>query len=235
MITKFSKTQVKDLDESKGIVQVYANAFNNVDSDRDISLPGSFTKTLQEHFKRVKWFLNHNRNILLGVPIEGKEDATGLLLTAKFNLKKGIARDTFEDYKLYAENDRSLEHSIGVDAIKSEYDNESDYQKRIRRVSEWKLWEFSTLTSWGSNPNTPLVALKSDKDIADNIELLTKALQTGDYTDEKYKQIEKQLEALKATLSTLEESRKRSQAGEPPLVKIATPDELLGCYLKNIK
>jgi hypothetical protein len=43
--------EIKGLDE-KGIVQFYANVFNNLDTDGDISLPRSFSKTIAENGKR---------------------------------------------------------------------------------------------------------------------------------------------------------------------------------------
>lgn len=47
---------LKDLDENKGIVVAYANAYNFKDSDGDISAPGSFNKTVTENFKRIRVF-----------------------------------------------------------------------------------------------------------------------------------------------------------------------------------
>ena len=32
----------------------------------------------------------------------------------ELNMKKEVSRDTYEDYKLYAEHGRTLEHSVGV-------------------------------------------------------------------------------------------------------------------------
>lgn len=207
------KNTIKDIDERKGIVTVYANAFNNLDSDRDISLPGSFKKTIKEGFNRVKWFLNHNRSQLLGVPIEAKEDNDGLLVTGQLNMKKEIGRDTLEDYILYAQNDKTLEHSIGVEAIKSEIlENDavpSEFRKdgitSVRRVSEWKWWEYSTLTSWGANEQTPLVNIKTLEQIDDTVQFLEKMLK-GNYTDERLKKIEETYNILKALIKEPQES-----------------------------
>jgi len=184
---------VKDVDE-KGRVLVAANAIGNVDSDSDISMDGSFNKTLSENFNRVKWFLNHNTNILLGVPIEGKQEGSYLQMLGQLNMKKEIARDTYEDYKLYAEYGRTLEHSIGVTAIK--WQNEGN----VRKVAEWKLWEYSTLTSWGANENTPLLGIKSNKELEDGIAFLNIALKKGNYTDQKFQQIEKSINHLESLL-----------------------------------
>ena len=179
---------VKDLDQ-KGRVVVTANAFGNVDSQGDMSMKGSFNKTLNEHFSRTKWFLNHDFNKLIGVPIEGRETNSHLELVGQLNLNKEIGRDTYADYQLYAEYGKTLEHSIGVDAIKFHHEG------MTRKVSEWKLWEYSTLTNWGANSNTGLVEIKSD------IDWLNLKLNKGDYTDEKFKEIEKQIHILKSLIA----------------------------------
>jgi len=202
MFLKSVSTSIKDVDSS-GIVVVAANAFGNVDSDNDVSLHGSFQKTLKENFDRAKWFLNHKRDQLLGVPIEGIEMQDCLQLTGKINMHKEIGRDTLSDYKLYAEYNKSLEHSIGVDALKYRDD------QGIRKVSEWKFWEYSTLTSWGSNERTPLIALKEDPTKA--IEWMTLQLKKGDYTDDRFRSIEKSLDNLLKSLAEPDRSTLNDQ------------------------
>lgn len=152
---KIYQSKALDLDK-KGQVLIAVNAFGNTDSDGDISQKGSFTKTLKENFNRVRWFLNHDVTILLGVPIKGFEEGDFLKMHAQFNMEKQISRDTYEDYKLYAEHGKSLEHSVGLQAIKNFKNTDG-----TRTVTEWKLWEFSTLTHWGANDNTPLLGIKS--------------------------------------------------------------------------
>ena len=188
------KSEVKDID-AKGIITVAANAIGNIDSQKDISMPGSFDKTINENFPRLKWFLNHNSNILLGVPIEAKELNNQLQVRGQINMKKQVGLDVYEDYKLYAEHGKTLEHSIGVDAIKSSMKGD------IRQVTEWKWWEFSTLTSWGANPETPLIDLKSFEDLSITIDWLELKMLKGNFSDEKFIQIQKQLSILKALSS----------------------------------
>lgn len=185
---KFYTTKAEDFDK-KGTVLIAVNAFNNVDSDGDVSKPGSFRKTLAENFNRVRWFLNHDVTILLGVPIKGYEEGDYLKMQAKFNLEKQVARDTYEDYKLYAEHGKSLEHSVGLQAIKWL----TDESKGIRTISEWKLWEFSTLTHWGSNENTPLLRIK---DRGEARQLLEEMDRNPRYSDERKKHISNTYEAL---------------------------------------
>lgn len=188
---KSFETQIKDVDE-KGRVLVAANAVGNVDSDKDRSMDGSFNKTLKENFNRVKWFLNHNTSLLLGVPIEGKQISAYLEILGQLNMKKELSRDVYEDYKLYAEYGRTLEHSIGVEAKKEKQVGD------VREVYEWKLWEYSTLTSWGANEMTPMLGIKSAKDHADEIEWLELRLKKGNFTDDKFKEIELHLLKLRS-------------------------------------
>jgi HK97 family phage prohead protease len=180
--------------ENKGQVHIAVNAIGNEDSDGDITAPGAFKKTLKENFDRVRWFLNHDISLLLGVPIKGWEDSQYLNMVAQFNLEKQIARDTYEDYKLYNEYGKTLEHSVGLQAIKYSIDNNTG----IRTVAEWKLWEFTTLTGWGSNSNTPLIGIKTllkDKPPNEIAEILSK-MNTGNYSDTRKKEAENIYESL---------------------------------------
>lgn len=215
MVHKGLTTQIKDIDD-KGIVTVAANAFGNIDSQKDISLEGSFNKTIKENFPRLKWFLNHNTNILLGVPIEAKEMYPHLQVRGQLNMAKEVSRDVYEDYKLYAEYGKTLEHSIGVDAIKH------TMKGGIRHVSEWKWWEYSTLTSWGANENTPMLSIKSVSEIADCIDWLELKMRKGNFTDAKFEEIQKQINAIRS-LST--------EPGNP--TPPAEPNKWNGWFDKN--
>jgi HK97 family phage prohead protease len=184
-------TQIKDVDQ-KGQILVAANAIGNVDSDNDRSMNGSFNKTIRENFKRVKWFLNHDTTKLLGVPIKAEERSAYLQILGQLNMNKQMSRDIYEDYKLYAEYGRTLEHSIGVEAKKSKMvDN-------IREVYEWMLWEYSTLTSFGANSDTPLLDMKSASDLYDEIVWEETRLKKGKYSDEKFKEIDLYLSKLRS-------------------------------------
>src|SRR6188768_744218 len=206
---------IKDVDE-KGRVLVAADAIGNEDSDKDISEPGSFTKTLSENFSRLKWLLNHNTDYLVGVPIEGKEKNPHLEMLGQLNLKKQLGRDVYEDYKLYAEYNKSLEHSIGVQAVKKEQKGET------RHIYEWKLWEYSTLYGWGANEQTPLLSIKSNKSIVDEIDWLEIKLRKGNFSDEKFINIESQLKQLRSLCLEPEQSTYKEEpiiiASEPELI-----------------
>jgi len=183
---------VDDLD-AKGIVTVAANAFGNEDADGDISAEKSYTKTIKENFGRVRWFLNHDNKILLGVPIEAQETKNYLKVRGQLNLQKEVSRDVYEDYKLYAQYGKSLEHSVMVQAVKRDENN-----KKV--VLEWKWWEYSTLTNWGANSETPMLGIKSIKAIDDAINWLEIALKKGNYTDERAIKMDQHLSKLRSLI-----------------------------------
>lgn len=184
------RTKTADVDE-KGIVTVAVNGIGIEDSQKDISMPGSFVDTITRDIDRMRWFLNHDTTQLLGVPLHGEEKSDNLIVTGQLNLAKQIGRDILTDYKLYAEAGRTLEHSIGVKAVRR--DNEDR-----RKVLQWKMYEYSTLTSWGANPNTYLVGIKSAtaEQVRDAIDFLKMALKQKGYSDERFMNIEKELGAL---------------------------------------
>lgn len=193
---KYYQTKAESLDQ-KGRVLIAVNAFGNEDSDGDISAAGSFKKTLKENFDRVRWFLNHDTTLLLGVPVKGFEEGGYLKMEAQFNLEKQIARDTYEDYKLYAEYGKSLEHSVGLQAIKYTIDQ----NKQTRTVTEWKLWEFSTLTHWGANSNTPLLGIKSADELLkglsdEQVKEILSRMNNGNFSDARKEKAEKYYESL---------------------------------------
>lgn len=192
-------SEVADVDQ-QGRIVVAANAFNNIDCDGDISMPGSFDKTIKENFARLKWFLNHDRSQLLGVPLEASPDKNYLRVVGQLNLQKQIGKDTYEDYKLFAQYNKTLEHSIGVDAIKYIEDRDND----VRKVIEWKWWEYSTLTSWGANENTPLLSIKSTSP-QQALDIFELRMKKGNYTDETFNEIEVSIKRLKSLLTAQKE------------------------------
>lgn len=184
------QTKTQNVDE-QGIVTVAVNGIGIEDCQGDISMPGSFDNTLKNDMQRMRWLLNHDITQLLGVPLEGCEKDGNLVMVGKINLNKQIGRDTYADYKLFAENGRTLEHSIGVIAMQRD---EAD----TRKVLEWKMYEYSTLTGWGANPQTFLVDLKSAtrEQVTDAIEFLQKALKQPEYSDHRLKLLDMQLNLL---------------------------------------
>lgn len=192
-----SKSTILDYDGS-GIITVAANAFGNIDSDNDISLPGSFVKTIKENFSRLRWLKDHDRDKLLGVQLSASETPEYLKMRGQINLKKELGRDTYADYVLMAENGLSLEHSVGVEPIQYEIDKDMG----VRRVKEWKMWEWSTLSAWGANDQAKTLEIKGmgALDYIQQINILELKMRKGKYTNETFIKMEHHLSCLKSLL-----------------------------------
>ena len=180
---------LKELDESKGVVTAYANAYNFKDSDGDISAYGSFEKTVSENFKRIRVLKDHNPTMMVGVPlIIDTKDTYGLLTTTQFNMNKPLGKDMFTDVKLMHENNLNAELSIGYNVIQRDQKNKSI-------INEYKLMEYSYLSSWGANELSTVTGIKSIKSTYGILELIEKSYDL-DYSDDRLKQIETILKAL---------------------------------------
>lgn len=186
---KIISNDLKELDDKKGVVTAYANVYNFKDSDGDISAYGSFDKTVSENFKRIRVLKDHNPTMMIGVPLViDTKDAYGLLTTSQFNMNKDLGRDMFQDVKLMHENNLNAELSIGYKVIQRDQKNKSIIQ-------EYKLMEYSFLSSWGANQLSTVQDIKSIKSHYGIMELIEKSYNL-DYSDSRLKQIETLLKAL---------------------------------------
>lgn len=180
---------VKDMDDTKGIIVAYANTYNFKDSDGDISAYGSFDKTVAENFKRIRVLKDHNPTMMVGVPLViDTKDSYGLLTTTQFNLNKPLGKDLFTDIQLMHSSGLNAELSIGYKVMQRDVKN-----KNI--IKEYKLMEYSFLSSWGANELSTVQGIKSIKSTYGILELIEKSYNL-DYSDERLRQIETILKAL---------------------------------------
>jgi HK97 family phage prohead protease len=180
---------LKELDETKGVVIAYANTYNFKDSDGDISAYGSFEKTVTENFKRIRVLKDHDKKQMIGVPLFiDTKDAYGLLTTTQFNMQKPLGKDMFTDVKLMYDNNLSAELSIGYGVMQRD-------QKDKSIIKEYKLMEYSFLSSWGANQLSTVQGIKSIKSHYGLMELIQKSYDL-DYSDERLRQIETLLKSL---------------------------------------
>ncbi len=186
-----TKTIVSDLDDVKGIVKAYANVYNFEDEDGDISGKGSFKRTVNNNWKRMRVLKDHKTDIGLGIPLEANaDDPYGLDTVTQFFMHKELAKDMYYDIKMMLEAPKPLnpELSIGYAVV--------DRDKKDRRIiTEYKLMEYSFLTSWAANALSVATDLKSIKDHYGVMELLTKMYDVP-YSDPRLKQIETVLQSL---------------------------------------
>ena len=180
---------VKDMDDTKGIIVAYANTYNFKDSDGDISAYGSFDKTVAENFKRIRVLKDHNPTMMVGVPLViDTKDSFGLLTTTQFNLNKPLGKDLFTDIQLMHSSGLSAELSIGYKVMQRDVKN-----KNI--ITEYKLMEYSFLSSWGANELSTVQGIKSIKSTYGILELIEKSYNLP-YSDTRLRQIETILKSL---------------------------------------
>lgn len=184
---------LKDIDLSKRTVTGYFAAFNNVDSDGDIILPGAFKKTLKENKERIQHLLQHNITHPIAKIMSLGEDQKGLLFTSLMS-ESTLGNDTL----IQLQEGILREHSIGFSTIKEQ--RQDDHNELI----ELKLWEGSTVT-FGANPNTPIVGIKTElekeAEALKRLEVLEKFMKNGTVSDDAFRSIEFQIMHIKNILS----------------------------------
>lgn len=202
VVSESSPIEFKDIDGRKGIVTGYFANFNTLDSDGDVIKKGAFTKSLSESGPasakpRIKHIMNHDWTQPLGVITTLKEDAKGLYYESQLGTHAlGV------DFIKMVDSGLITEHSIGYRTIK--YNQVTPWQdmtpeKIARELTELKLYEGSSLTFLGANPNTPLLGLKSGMSqdrVTKRIDLIIKSLRAGSFTDETFELLEIELKQL---------------------------------------
>lgn len=181
--------QLKDIDKGKNIVSFYFSSFGNIDSDGDILVKGAFTKTFKENFTRIKHLYNHNKTQSPGVIKELNQDNHGAYAVSQL-IPSTLGKDIMMEYEYGV----VTEHSMGFQTIKeksSQLGNE---------ILEVKLWEVSSLTAWGANELTPVIAKDEDK-IKNLLASLDSLLHDSNISDERAKQLQKEFDLLKAKLN----------------------------------
>jgi len=202
-----SNFELKDVDEKTGIVTGYASIFNNIDTDNDMIMPGAFTKTIQERGPesskpRIKHLWQHNSWDPIGIPVVLKEDDKGLYFETKFG------NDQFSKDKLQQHIDKIItELSIGYNTIKQENVTDGNDNFQHRKLTEVKLWEYSSVT-WGANSLTEVLSAKGESieilaNLNNRIESLGKALKNGKYSDETCEQFEAELSKIQSMIKSL--------------------------------
>jgi HK97 family phage prohead protease len=193
-----------DVDTKKGIISGYFAAFDNIDAVGDVIRKGAFTKTIAENFNRIKHLENHDTRKPVAKILELKEDAKGLAYVSQI----GTHKDG-KDFAAKVESGLITEHSVGYRTVKELK------QKGYNEVKEVQLWEGSSLTHWGVNPNTPITSYKgmTDEDYLTKLMERTKQLDSfcrnSDASDEtiqllllEHKQLTQTIADLYAKINT---------------------------------
>jgi uncharacterized protein len=202
---KYCNLQVKDLDDTKGIVQFYGSAFGNKDSDGDVIVNGAYTKTIQEKgpqgANRIKHLLQHKYDQIVGKILSVEQDSFGLLVESQL-IDTSFGKDALEMYK-----HNLLEHSVGFRTVKGDFNKLLDAYE----IKEIDLYEVSAVT-WGANSQTPLVSMKSEHKIelatslSKRMDSLIQAIRKGKFTDATFEALDIELLQIKAAYQSLIES-----------------------------
>jgi len=193
-VLKNTGTSIKEVDIERRLVEGYFSIFDFKDSDGDILMKGAFKKTIEENGtsgkNRIMHLYQHDPLMVLGKPMTLMEDDKGLYF-------KTMITDTelgTDVLKLYRDGVLK-EHSVGINFVQREYSNNDD----AYIVKECKMWEGSTVT-WGANEMAlGGMAKGSHSDAVDQYKRLSKAWYEGDYTDDTFMLIEKQIKHLEDT------------------------------------
>ena len=198
-----------DMEDNDRTISVYYSAFGNVDSDGDVIMPGSFTKSIKENGPQAKnriWHLfNHSTDKPVAKPYELVEDNFGLLARVKMP-NTTLGNDTYELYKA----GHITEHSIGFQTVKSQA------KQAFNEITEIKLFEGSSVL-WGANSNTPTIGVKSQikATLIDEMSKTIKSLRTGKFTDETFGLLELKLKQLQQYLAEMEDETSVAPEEQP--------------------
>jgi len=207
--TKFISAEIKDIDTKQGVVAGYFSNFNTLDSDGDIIRKGAFAQSIQEWYPkgRVKHLLNHDVSKPLGKIIDLFEDDYGLFYKSEIG-----KHQLGQDFIKMAESGLVTEHSIGFRTLN---EKQTELGNEITHV---QLYEGSSLTGWGANPNTPLVSIKclSNETIAERLKSFEQFIRKTTVSDET---IELCLIHIKQLYAQLNDSGKLAEAVNLPEVK----------------
>lgn len=208
-------TEVKDID-SKGTVVFYASVFNTPDRVKDIVDFGAYKKTIDENFKEIQHYKNHDSTLMPGVITELSEDTEGLLAKSSLMLKTQLGLETYEQYKAMSAAGKSMSHSIGYATVRDEPKGEFNHLKEIM------LFELSSLTKRPAHPDALTVGVKEfksmDFDELVKEEIFYTNLLNCKFTDAKLENLEK----VKNHVTALIDELRRKTAPDPkdtPLVK----------------
>ncbi len=216
-ITKDTYTEIRGVDVEKRIVEGYYSVFDFKDSDGDVIVKGAYKKTLQENGpegkNRIMHLYQHDPLQVLGRPMTLMEDEKGLYFRTMI-ADTQLGTDVL---KLYRDGVLK-EHSVGINFVKRDYSEEED----AYIVKEATMWEGSTVT-WGANElSIGGLAKGTVKTQIDKYKELSRAFYSGDYTDETYMLIEKQIkhlhEQIKSSLNFTEPAQATPKKDEAELV-----------------
>lgn len=131
----FSRTTITP----EGMVEGYASLFGEIDSARDMVMPGAFAQTLRMRgLRRIPMLFQHDPAEPIGVWLDLFEDSRGLKARGRLIEDVARAREVLALVRAGAIDGLS----IGFRTVRGRIDPRS----RVRRLEQIDLWEISIVT-----------------------------------------------------------------------------------------
>jgi HK97 family phage prohead protease len=122
-----------------GMVEGYASLFSEIDSARDMVMPGAFAQTLRTRgLRRIPMLFQHDPAEPIGVWLDLVEDARGLKARGRLIEDVARAREVLALVRAGAIDGLS----IGFRTVRGRIDPRT----RVRRLDQIDLWEISIVT-----------------------------------------------------------------------------------------
>ena len=226
-----SVTTIKDVDPASRTVTGFFNSLYYFDSDWDVSLPGSFNKSIADRgpesqaVAKFKMLRDHNWEKTISRPhvLEQKtiDNITGLYFEAKLS-KSTAGRDALIDYQEEVIDNHSFGFAYGeltwmasdTDAYKKIFDlliNPEDAQGKegLYAVAEYIAYEGSAVP-FGANELTPFLGMKSGEyaenaaKLSERVEKLSHQIRHGKQSDGHLFEMEMQLKQISQLIKGFE-------------------------------
>jgi uncharacterized protein len=215
---------LKDADETTGVVKGYGSVFGNIDSDGDIINKGAYTKTITENGERVKYLYQHDMDKPLGKMVNLYEDEKGLVFEAQIP-KTTLGRDVMELMKAGV----ITENSVGILPIRKEM------VEGNRHLNEVKLYEISAVTLAANDQATMLdVKGNFDRDkVLKRYDSVAKLLRKGKISDDLGYALEAEILKLKSLFDSLSTLPTDIEVTEPQKLEVKEDDNYIYNYILN--
>jgi HK97 family phage prohead protease len=213
--------EVKDIEPKTRRVTVMLSKFDNIDSDNDVIRQGAFAKSILERGpestsnRKIQFLRHHDWEHQIGKFVHMEETSEGLIAIGELSTSNQ-GDDALKDYQLGVIN----EHSIGFQYVHDKMHGIEQGDSMIWDIKEVMLWEGSAVT-FGANEMTPTLDVSKGEHISyldklnKKMDAIEKGLHNGNWTDERFYTLGKQLQVLKAQYNAL--------ITQEPVVKPATP------------
>lgn len=192
--------EVKDVDLKTGFFKQAFTRFDVLDSDKERGRKGMFNKTWQENKSRIRHILNHDYTHPLGDPQKFYEEGDLAIMESQIG-----SHNEGKDFLLMVDSGLVKEASYGYNVIKS-----NKLKDGTTELLEVKLWEVSSLTGWGANEFTPVLAFQKGADRSQLFDEFTERylhLESFCYkstaTDKTLQKLELERDQIKSFLKTL--------------------------------